>query len=108
MTSLFYNENLAKKEREQFSEVFSKGNVPDDIPTYSLVSLNLEKNTLLNVLASTDQFESKGQIRRLVKQGAVKLNNQRVDDPDFEIKVDEGPEGHIIKAGKKIFIKIIF
>ena len=108
LTSLFYNENLAKKEREQFAEVFSKGNVPDDIPTYSLVSLNLEKNTLLNVLASTDQFESKGQIRRLVKQGAVKLNNQRVDDPDFEIKVDEGPESHIIKAGKKIFIKIIF
>ena len=31
-----------------------------------------------------------------------------MDDPDFEIKVDESPEGHIIKAGKKIFIKIIF
>ena len=62
---------------------------------------------MLNVLASTGQFESKGQIRRLVKQGAIKMDNQRVDDPDFEIKVDKETEEHIIKAGKKIFIKII-
>ena len=77
------------------------------MPTFSLSSLSLEKNSLLNILSSTDQFESKGEIRRLVKQGAIKIDNNRVEDPDTELKVEKSSENLIIKAGKKIFIKIV-
>ena len=98
---------IGKKEKEQFSQVFSKGKLPEDMPTFSLSSLSLEKNSLLNILSATDQFESKGEIRRLVKQGAIKINNNRLEDPDTELKVEKSSENLIIKAGKKIFIKIV-
>ena len=106
LTSLFFEDTVAKKEREEFSKVFSKGKVPEEMPTFSLSSLSLDKESLLNVLASTEKFGSKGEIRRLVKQGAIKLDNIRVDDPEMELGF--GPEQNdvVIKAGKKIFIRI--
>ena len=107
LTSLFYGEDIGKKEREQFSHVFSKGKVPEDMPTFSLTSLSLDKKSLLNVLATTGHFESKGEIRRLVKQGAVKIDSESVDNPDIELKIEKDSENQIIKAGKKIFIKIV-
>ena len=107
LTSLFYGEDIGKKEREQFSHVFSKGKVPEDMPTFSLTSLSLDKKSLLNVLAATGHFESKGEIRRLVKQGAVKIDSESVDNPDIELKIEKDSENQIIKAGKKIFIKIV-
>ena len=107
LTSLFYGDKIGRKEKEQFSQVFSKGKLPEDMPTFSLSSLSVEKNSLLNILSATDQFESKGEIRRLVKQGAIKIDNNRVEDPDTEIKVEKSSENLIIKAGRKIFIKIV-
>ena len=106
LTSLFFEDSIAKKEREEFSKVFSKGKVPEEMPTFSLSSLSLEKVSLLNVLASTDKFCSKGEIRRLVKQGAIKLDNVRVDDPEMALDFEAERNEMVIKAGKKIFIRI--
>ena len=77
------------------------------MPVFSLTALSLETNSMLNVLASTGQFESKGEIRRLLKQGAIKMDNHRVEDPDYEVRIDKETEEHVIKAGKKLFMKII-
>ena len=106
LTSLFFDDSIAKSEREEFSKVFSKGKVPEEMPTFSLSSLNLEKVSLLNVLASTEKFGSKGEIRRLVKQGAIKLDNVRVDDPEMALDFEPEKNDVVIKAGKKIFIRI--
>ena len=106
LTSLFFEDSIAKREREEFSKVFSKGKVPEEMPTFSLSSLSLEKVSLLNVLASTEKFGSKGEIRRLVKQGAIKLDNVRVDDPEMALGFDPEQNEMVIKAGKKIFIRI--
>ena len=106
LTSLFFEDSIAKREREEFSKVFSKGKVPEEMPTFSLSSLSLEKVSLLNVLASTEKFGSKGEIRRLVKQGAIKLDNVRVDDPEMALSFDPEQNEMVIKAGKKIFIRI--
>lgn len=106
LTSLFYEDSFAKKEREEFSKVFSKGKVPEEMPTFSLSSLSLDKESLLNVLASTEKFGSKGEIRRLVKQGAIKLDNIRVDDPEMALGFEPEQNDMVIKAGKKIFIRI--
>ena len=106
LTSLFFEDSIAKREREEFSKVFSKGKVPEEMPTFSLSSLSLEKVSLLNVLASTDKFGSKGEIRRLVKQGAIKLENVRVDDPEMALDFEPEQKEMVIKAGKNIFIRI--
>jgi tyrosyl-tRNA synthetase len=106
LTSLFFEDSVAKKEREEFSKVFSKGKVPEEMPTFSLSSLSLEKASLLNFLASTEKFGSKGEIRRLVKQGAIKLDNVRVDEPEMTLGFEPDQNDMVIKAGKKIFIRV--
>ena len=106
LTSLFFEDSVAEKEREEFSKVFSKGKVPEEMPTFSLSSLSLDKESLLNVLALTEKFCSKGEIRRLIKQGAIKLDNIRVDDPEMELGFEPEQNDMVIKAGKKIFIRI--
>ena len=103
---MFFEKSIAKKESEEFSKVFSSGKLPAEMPAFSLSSFNLNKVSLLNVLASTKKFGSKGEIRRLLKQGAIKLDNVRVDDPEMEFDLEPNQKDVVIKAGKKIFIRI--
>jgi tyrosyl-tRNA synthetase len=77
------------------------------MPTYSITSLNGEKSSLLNILVSTGEFDSKGSIRRLVKQGGVKVDEQKVEDPEKELNIEDGMNEIIIRAGKKIFIRVV-
>ena len=105
LTAKFYGRTVAEKELEQFSMVFSKGNLPEEMPSFSLKELSLEKPSILNLLASTELFESKGQIRRIAQQGGLKLNGERIEDVETLIDVSEGQNDSIIKAGKKIFVR---
>lgn len=107
LTSLFFDEFVGKNERAEFSKVFSKGKLPTEMPTFSISSLDLDKPTLLSMLLNTENFDSKGAIRRLVKQGGVKVNNEKASDPEAEITLEDGADELIIKAGKKIFIRVV-
>jgi len=106
LTAKFFDEVTAQKELDEFSSVFSKGRLPEDMPSFSVTKLNLEKSSVLNILAATDLFQSKGEIRRLILQGAVKLNGTRVEDPECIMTPNDALSDQIIKAGKKIFIRI--
>jgi len=106
LTGLFYGAEHADREFESFSQVFSKGKDPENMPEFSLSSLAVESATLLNVLAETGLFDSKGQIRRMISQGGMKMDGEKVDNPDLLINPMSQAD-HIIKAGKKIFIRII-
>jgi tyrosyl-tRNA synthetase len=107
LTSLFFDEFVGEKERAEFSKVFSKGKLPTEMPTFSFSSLDLDKPTLLSILSNTENFDSKGAIRRLVKQGGVKVNNEKASDPEAEITLEDGADELIIKAGKKIFVRVV-
>ncbi len=75
------------------------------MPTYAISELEVEKASLLNLLAQTKLFDSKGEIRRLIKQGAMKLDGERVDDPEMLICLESNEDQKVVKAGKKIFLR---
>lgn len=106
LTALFYGESIAEEERNSFSQVFSKGDIPSEIPSFSISGMKLVSSTLLEVLSATKIFDSKGEIRRLVQQGAIKLDGKKIDDVNFSIRPFE-QDGFVIKAGKKIFLRIL-
>ena len=106
LTAKFYDLDTAQKELDEFSSVFSKGMIPEEMPSFSRKQLNLEKYSILNIMDSTGLFKSKGEIRRLIIQGGVKLNGERLEDPESLVPKKAGMNDQIIKAGKKIFIKI--
>ena len=105
LTSRFFNQSIALKELEEFGRVFSKGKIPEEMPTYAISELEVEKASLLNLLAQTNLFDSKGEIRRLIKQGAMKLDGERVDDPEILICFEGNEDQKVVKAGKKIFLR---
>lgn len=103
----FHSMNAGKHELEQFEQVFSKNKLPDDMPTFTWNDLlgDAESAPLFEVMAQSDLFESKGAIRRLVQQGAVKIDGEKQSDPNREITPPTGE--CIFQAGKRIFFKIV-
>ena len=76
------------------------------MPEFSISQIMADAPTLLNLLAESDLFESKGEIRRLIKQGAVKIDGEKVESPDLDL-AGLPSKSLILKAGKKIFLRII-
>ena len=100
---------LAERERTSFSNVFTQGENPEEMETFSISQIIPSGNsqTILNIINNTKKFESKGQIRRLIQQGAIKIDGQKVKNSEETISFNADEQQVVIKAGKKIFFKII-
>ncbi|TDX46790.1 tyrosine--tRNA ligase [Orenia marismortui] len=102
----YHNQEAAKKAQVEFENVFKKGDTPDDIPQVDINKEDLEEGKLwiVKLLASTGLVESNSQARRMIKQGAVSIDNKRYDKINLDIEVKNGM---IIKVGKRRFAEII-
>jgi tyrosyl-tRNA synthetase len=102
----FHSMKEAKRELEQFEQVFSKNKLPDDMPAFTWNDLvgDVATAPLFEVMAQSELFESKGAIRRLVKQGGVKIDGEKQTDPNREMRPPNGEQ--TFQAGKRIFFKI--
>jgi len=107
LVSRFYSEAIAKNELAQFEQVFSKNKIPDDMPTFTWAQLseNADEDLITNIMHQTNLFESKGAIRRLIAQGGVKVNGEKITDPQKAINLSE--DDQVIQAGKRIFFKLL-
>lgn len=107
LVSRFYSEAIAENELAQFEQVFSKNKIPDDMPTFTWAQLseNADEDLVTNIMHQTNLFESKGAIRRLIAQGGVKVNGEKITDPQKAINLSE--DDQVIQAGKRIFFKLL-
>lgn len=100
----FHSHQDGFNEREQFESVFSKGNIPADMPEFTWKDLSSNKSmTLVDLMGATKLFPSKKEIRRLIEQGAVKSNGEKVDDPHCEVT---NTEELVVQAGKRVFFRV--
>ena len=69
-------------------------------------SVTLEKGNynILDLLVKTSLVPSKAEARRNVSQGGIMINDEKITDIDYEVKLDQEL---IIKKGKKTFLKVI-
>lgn len=106
LTSQFHSKKDALRELEQFDKVFSKGRAPDDMPIFAWKQLAEGETTrLIDILGSTGLFSSKKEARRLVDQGAVRIDGERCSDPNTEVS---RPKTEIVvQAGKRLFFKLL-
>lgn len=101
IVKLYHGENQAKSAEEEFNRVFRDKKLPEDIPVYKI---NKERFNLIDVLVETKLTVSKGEARRLIEQGGVKIDDEVIKDWQYEFK---SKPGMVIKAGKRRFIKLI-
>lgn len=94
----YYDKDTAESEQAWFEEVFSKKKVPDDIPSI-LVEENID---IIDLVSVSNPSLSRSDIRRLVIQGAVSINETKVTLNDaIELK-----DGMILRVGKRGLFKI--
>ncbi len=98
ITAIYHGDDAAGFAEEQFVKVFQKKDLPDEI----ISVFASEDELLVDALIANKVVKSKTEYRRLVDEGAVNLNDQKISDPSIKIG-----SGGIFKIGKKRFIKIV-
>jgi len=100
IVKLYHGEEKAQEARQAFIDQFSKGNIPDDIPEFSC-----SKNVIgiIDLIHEAKLEPSRSQIRRLIDQGGVKIDGEKVLSNDMEVKL---VDGMIVQVGKRRFVKV--
>ncbi|MBO4412483.1 MAG: tyrosine--tRNA ligase [Clostridia bacterium] len=105
ITALVHGREEAEKAQVASNALFSQGENYDNAPTY-----NLEQNTMnvVDVLTKSKLTVSTSEARRLIEQGAISLDNEKIISKDFIVSKDNFKDGFaILKKGKKSVIKLI-
>lgn len=102
---MYHGADAAETAQQHFVTVFQKRGLPDDIEEYSMAVSELKegKIRLIKLLTSIGFAESNGEAKRSIQQGAVRLNEEKLDDPNAEISLQDGD---IIQVGKRKFAKL--
>ena len=105
LTALVHGEEEAAKQLEAARAIFAGGGVSADMPTTELTADDLTDGQigLLTILVKTKLCPSISEARRLVQQGGVTVNDEKVTDPKTMYTLSEDL---IIKKGKKVFHKV--
>ena len=98
----FHNEGDGKVCKDAFLNRFQKGKMPEDIQEIS-IDIKNDYVLLVNLLKETNMISSISEGNRLIKQGGIKINSEKVEDPKQEIS--KGTE-NIYQVGKRNFLKI--
>lgn len=100
IVKLYHGEEEAEKAQAGFETLFSKREIPQEIPEYVV---NENEIKIVQLLVQSGLCSSNGEAKRLIKGGGVSLDGEKVIDFDASIAATEGS---VLRAGKRKFIKI--
>ena len=98
---MYYDAEQARLAEERFKLVFQKRDVPEDIPE---ISVSESEIWLPKLLADTGLVSSTSDGKRMIKQGAVKINGEKCDNDEEVITIQDGM---VIQVGKRKFARLL-
>ena len=110
VTKLVHGEEEAKKALEAARALFVSNSDSANMPSTEIESTVFENDEvgILDLLVLSGLCASKGEGRRLVQQGGISVDDQKINDPTAKIGISSFEKGHIvIKKGKKVFHKVV-
>ena len=109
LTALVHGEEEAARARDTAKALFGGKGDDSNMPTTELSAADLpaEGMNVIALLCACKLAASNGEARRLIQQGGVSVNDERVNGIDTVISADALREGVIIRKGKKVFHKAI-
>lgn len=102
--SLYDSREAAVLAEKEFLHVFSRKLVPEKIREYRINGHDVKLTAILKDSGITGSI-SEG--KRLITQGGIKVDGEKITDPDF-CPIDKGSGQIVIKAGKRQFLKVLF
>ena len=100
ITSEYHGTDGADKAQEEFINVFSNKGIPDDIPEIK----GANGKQMVDLLLELGFTQSKGEGKRLIQGGGVKLDNEKIIDLAYVVNLDKDV---ILQAGKRKFAKLV-
>ena len=98
----FHKDGDGQKCKESFLNRFQKGQIPENVDSVK-VNIDGESILLVNLLKETNMIASVSEGNRLIKQGGIKVNSEKVNDPKLEISANSE---NLYQVGKRRFLKI--
>ena len=104
ITGQFREPGEVMRAQEHFERVVQRGEVPEEVEEYHLAELGQDSQrvSMSDVLLGTATVATRGEAKRLINQGAVEVDGQKVGTERIEVR-----DGSIIKVGRRRFIKIV-
>ncbi len=96
----FYDKNTADAAAAEFDKVFAQGQLPDEIPEIKIPDGPIMASKLL---VTSKLVPSGSEAKRMIKQGAVEIDKNKIDDPNVLITP---ADGMVIQVGKRKFARI--
>ncbi len=105
LTKLVHGEEEAAKARELSASLFGSGNNDENMPATELSNDDFaeDKIGLLDMMVKGGLAASKGEARRLVQQGGISVNGEKIADPAASFAKADFADGLVVKKGKKVF-----
>ncbi|HLP15176.1 MAG TPA: tyrosine--tRNA ligase [Bacteroidota bacterium] len=102
IVAMYHSQEIAQSAENEFDTIFVRKDVPDDIPERSMP--NSDGTNIVQLIVDAELAQTKSEARRLVEQGGVSINGDKVSDPKATVSLREPV---ILKVGKRKFLKII-
>lgn len=96
----FYDETAAESAAANFEKVFAQNQLPDDIAD---VVISAEPITAAKLLLHCELVSTGGEAKRMVRQGGVRINDEKIGDPNIQVTP---AEGMVIQVGKRKFARL--
>ena len=100
ITNEYYNDEETKKAQDEFINVVQNKGIPEDIETYEIK----EEKNILDLLVELGFVASKGEAKRLIAGGGVKIDNEKISDTAFIVKPPAEPV--VLQAGKRKYMRL--
>ena len=109
LTKLVHGEEEARKAEAAAKALFAQGGSDENMPTTELTEAQLAdgKIAILDLMLACELIPSKGEGRRLVQQGGVMVDDEKIDSIDACFTAEQLKAGLKIRKGKKVFHKAI-
>ena len=97
---MYHSKEAAKQAEAEFDKIFINKGVPDDIPELKITDKEIG---IIDLIMEAKFAHSRGEARRLIIQGGVSLDGNKITDPKAMIKI---VNGNVLKVGKRKFVKL--
>lgn len=108
LTALVHGEEEATKAKEAAKALFAGGGDDSNMPTTVLTDADFTDDAIgiMDLMVKCELAASKGEARRLITQGGVSVNDEKISDIEFKVTKAMAADGTKIKKGKKVFHKV--
>ncbi|MDP6668990.1 MAG: tyrosine--tRNA ligase [Candidatus Krumholzibacteria bacterium] len=104
LVDLYHGEGEGLKAEEAFNQVFVKKDIPDEMPLHELPRGG-EDVWIVAILEASGLVKSRGEARRMIRQGAVSIDGEKVENEGSSLSTELSGD-RIIKVGKRRFLRI--